>query len=144
GLIGYGSIAKKVADTAKTLGMDVLVYDPFISKTEDSISLVDKNYLLKHADFVSLHAVLNESTKNMIVHKELELMKNTAWLINSGRGELIQEDALHESLVKNRIKGAALDVFATEPNITNNPLIRLNNVISTPHVAGWSSRVYKE
>lgn len=144
GLIGYGAIAKKVATVAKTLGMKILVHDPFINQVESSVKLCSMEELLKNADFVSLHAVLNSETEGMMGEKEFSLMKSTAWFINSGRGLLVQEDALYNHLVKGKIAGAALDVFATEPDIVGNPLVKLENVIATPHIGGWSSRVYEE
>ncbi|WP_067725055.1 NAD(P)-dependent oxidoreductase [Oceanobacillus damuensis] len=144
GLIGYGAIARKVAKVAKALGMKILVHDPFINEVESDEQLCSMEELLKNSDFVSLHAVLNSETEGMMGEKEFSLMKSTAWFINSGRGLLVQEKALYEHLVEGKIAGAALDVFATEPNIVENPLVKLDNVIATPHIGGWSSRVYEE
>lgn len=144
GLIGYGSIARKVAITAKTLGMKIVVSDPMINEVGPDEKLVDLDELLSSSDFVSLHAVLNSETEGMIGERELELMKPTAWFINTGRGLLVQEDALFLALSNKKIMGAAVDVFATEPNIIGNPLLTLDNVIATPHIGGWSDRVYDE
>ncbi|MFC0853506.1 NAD(P)-dependent oxidoreductase [Halalkalibacter oceani] len=144
GLVGYGAIAKKVAITAKTLGMRVKVFDPFVSELGSNEELVSFKELLTTSDFVSLHAVLNDETEGMIGPKELSWMKSDAWLINTGRGLLIQEDALYQALVNKKIAGAALDVFATEPDILASSLLTLDNVIVTPHIGGWSDRVYKE
>jgi len=142
GIVGFGSIGKRVAKAASALGMDILVYDPFVRETE--YPLVSLEDLLSRSDFVSLHVVLNSKTEGMIGERELSLMKPTAWLINTARGLLIQEQALYSALTKGTIAGAALDVFATEPDIAGNPLLQLPNVIATPHIGGWSTRVYKE
>ncbi|KHC94004.1 phosphoglycerate dehydrogenase [Thermotoga sp. Mc24] len=138
GMVGFGSIGREVVKKAVCLGMNVLVYDPYVSK--DSVRLLeatpvdDLEQLLKESDFVSLHVPLNESTKNMIGERELSLMKKSAFLINTSRGELVDEEALVKALKEGRIAGAALDVFSEEPPDTNSPLFECPNLITTAHI----------
>lgn len=91
--------------------------------------------ILKNSDFVSIHLPLTEKTKDMISHKELKMMKKSAYLINTSRGGIVNEDALIEALSKRQIAGAALDVFCHEP-LRNLALLKLNNIITTPHIGG--------
>jgi phosphoglycerate dehydrogenase-like enzyme len=95
--------------------------------------------LLRNADFVSIHAVLTKDTYHLINEDRLKLMKRTAFLINTSRGSIIDERALIKALSEGWIAGAALDVFEDEPNLDpNNPLFRLENVVVTPHIAGYT------
>lgn len=138
GVIGFGSIGKEVVKKAVCLGMNVLVYDPYVSKDSvrllEAIPVNDLDQLLKESDFVSLHVPLNESTKNMIGERELSLMKRSAFLINTSRGELVDEEALVKALKEGRIAGAALDVFSKEPPDPNSPLFECPNLITTAHI----------
>ena len=99
---------------------------------------VDTDTLLRESDFVSLHAPLNPHTQNMIGERELGLMKSEAFLVNCARGGLIDEDALHAALTGGRIAGAGLDVMADNHPSNDHPLLSLNNIIITPHVAFFS------
>ncbi|AIY86165.1 MULTISPECIES: phosphoglycerate dehydrogenase [unclassified Thermotoga] len=138
GVVGFGSIGREVVKKAVCLGMNVLVYDPYVSK--DSVRLLeatpvdDLDQLLKESDFISLHVPLNESTKNMIGERELSLMKKSAFLINTSRGGLIDEEALVKALKEGIIAGAALDVFSEEPPNPNSPLFECPNLITTAHI----------
>ncbi|MDK2898585.1 MAG: D-3-phosphoglycerate dehydrogenase / 2-oxoglutarate reductase, partial [Thermotoga sp.] len=138
GVVGFGSIGREVVKKAVCLGMNVLVYDPYVSK--DNVRLLeatpvdDLDQLLKESDFVSLHVPLNESTKNMIGERELSLMKKSAFLINTSRGGLVDEEALVKALKEGRIAGAALDVFSEEPPNPNSPLFKCPNLITTAHI----------
>ena len=121
--------------------MDVLVADPVADA--DTVArlgyrLVDLDDLLREADFVSVHAPLNDETRHLIDARRLALMKPTAFLINTARGGLVDEAALTEALVEKRIAGAGLDVFEVEP-LVDSPLCRLDQVVLTPHVAGASA-----
>ena len=138
GLIGLGRIGSLVARFAKPFGMRV-VYNDAVKK-QDIECLLDIEYspltnLLESSDFVSINIPLTEKTRGLIGEEELGLMKKDAYLINTSRGGIVDEDALHEVLKKKGIAGAALDVYATEPISLENPLLTLENVIVTPHMA---------
>lgn len=133
GIIGYGSIGKKVAQIGKAFGMNVL-----ISTRTPVEGCVSKEEVFKNADFVTLHCPLNEQSKLMINEKSLALFKPTAYLINTARGGLIDESALANALNSGKIAGAALDVLTSEPPKADNPLIHAKNCIITPHMA-WAS-----
>lgn len=137
GCIGFGNIARKLAEKAKPLGLSILIYDPYISnkvmKNYEYVKNVDFLELLKKSDFISIHIPLTKNTKNMISFKEINLMKKSANIINTSRGGIINEEDLTEALISKRIAGAALDVFEEEP-LNNNLLLKQDNVILTPHV----------
>lgn len=140
GIIGYGSIGRKVAAIAKGFGMNLLIYDPFIPQfeiNEGAQRRVSLETLLKESDFVTIHTKVDKSTMGMINKDTLALMKATSYLINSSRGAMVVEEDLIEALRDGTIAGAALDVFEKEPIWENNPLItELNNVVITAHLAG--------
>ncbi len=133
GIIGYGSIGKKVAQIGKAFGMNVL-----ISTRTPVEGCVPKDEVFKNADFVTLHCPLNEQSKLMINEQSLALFKPTAYLINTARGGLIDENALAAALNEGKIAGAALDVMTSEPPKADNPLLHAKNCIITPHMA-WAS-----
>jgi D-3-phosphoglycerate dehydrogenase / 2-oxoglutarate reductase len=136
GLVGFGAIGREVASLLKAFGCRVLVSDPFLKGQasqgcgEEFVSLDE---LLGTSDFVSLHASLNPTTAGMVDAVFLGKMKHGAFLINTARGELIDEDALHQALEKGGLRGAALDCFTKEPPAADHPLLRLPQVIVTPH-----------
>lgn len=141
GLIGIGKIGSAVAARAKGFSMKVIAYDPYIPKEAAEklgIELVDLETLLKNADFVSIHSPLTNETRGMIGEKELKLMKNTAYIINTARGPIIQEKALYKALKDRWIAGAGLDVYEKEPPDKDNPLFKLENVVLTPHIAYYT------
>lgn len=133
GIVGYGSIGRSVTKVAEAFGMKVLVNNrtPF----EGSVSL---EKLLSEADVVSLHCPLTEQNKKFINKETISLMKPSAFLINTARGALIDEEALKEALTSRKIAGAALDVLDKEPPKDGNCLIGLENCVITPHIA-WAS-----
>lgn len=137
GLIGLGRIGKLVAEKAYYgFGMKIIAYDPYISNSLDIeyIELVDDiNQVFSKADFVSLHIPSTPETNGSINKDVLKLMKESAYLINCARGEVVNEEDLYNALVNKEIKGAALDVFAEEPPANNNPLFNLDNIIVSPH-----------
>ncbi len=140
GLIGLGRIGRIVAEIcAKGLHMDVLAYDPYVAPETSGAKAItfskDMAEVIKTADFLSLHVPLTEQTRGLMGKEQLALMKPTAFLINTSRGEVIQEGALVEALKNGQIAGAGLDVFEREPPDTGNPLFQLANVIVTPHSA---------
>jgi phosphoglycerate dehydrogenase-like enzyme len=146
GIIGLGSIGKKVARLARAFGMAVIYYDT-TRLTEDEADALGVRFRLKEevlrtADLVSLHVPLIPATRHMIGAAELALMKDTAYLINTCRGPVIDETALIAALTEGRIAGAGLDVFDREPPQTDNRLFGLDNVVLTPHMAGptWDTQ----
>lgn len=144
GLIGYGRIGRAVAAKARGLGLEVIVYDPFIEieAAQDAATPVDLDALLASADFISLHAPLTESSRRVINAAALAKMKPGAYLINTARGELIDEGALLDAVERGRIAGAALDVLTVEPPPPDFPLLHDERITITPH-AGWYSEASK-
>ncbi|WP_053591405.1 hydroxyacid dehydrogenase [Bacillus sp. FJAT-22090] len=139
-IVGMGKVGQDLAKKAKAFNMNVLGFDPFLSESEMKIHGVlkvdDVNLYLPQCDFISLHAPLTKSTFHMFSAKQFELMKDTSFIINLGRGSLINEEALLDALVHKKIGGAALDVLEQEPPNSDNPLFKLENVIFTPHFGG--------
>ena len=139
GLIGFGYIGQLVAQKLSGFKVNILVSDPYVSDEvlqKYHAKKVTTEDLLKNADFVSLHARISKETKNMIGEKELSLMKNTAYLVNTARAGLVNEDALYHVLKEKKIAGAALDVFWQEPVGENSRWLELDNVTLTTHIAG--------
>lgn len=136
GIIGVGHIGTRVAKMALGLGMKVIAYDPYVTEVPTGAVLTNnKEEVIQKADVLTLHPVLNEETRNIIGKKELSLMKPTAFLINCGRGPLVDEPALIEALQQKKIAGAGLDVTWSEPCSPDSPLFQMENVILTPHYA---------
>jgi D-3-phosphoglycerate dehydrogenase len=137
GIIGYGRIGKAVARRAIGFENTILVYDPKIEFIEqvDGLNLrkVSLETLLKESDIITLHAPLTSETEGMIGEKALKMVKPGIIIINTSRGELIDEKALYDALISGRVKMAALDVFSQEPP-EDSPLLSLKNVIPTPHI----------
>lgn len=137
GVIGAGTIGQKVMKTARILGMNVLVYSRTPKQWNDcNIKNTSLKELLKQSDFVSIHCPLTTDTKYLIDKEKLEMMKPSAFIINTSRGPIIKETDLIEALQKNVIAGAGLDVQDPEPPKLDNPLFSMPNVILTPHI-GW-------
>ena len=136
GIVGFGAIGKSLARIAEAFGMKVLAYDVLPQP-----GLVDLETLLRDSDIVSLHVPLTPGTTNMIGAKQLGMMKRDAILINTGRGGLVDEQALADALTNGIIGGAGFDVLTNEPPKEGNVLLdlRLPNLIVTPHVA-WASQ----
>ncbi len=140
GLIGLGRIGRIVADMCFTaFGMEVWAYDPYVQadslKDKTIVLRPDMSEVIKTADFLSLHVPLTDETRGLIGKEQLAMMKPTAFLINTARGEIVQESALIDSLSRGAIAGAGMDVFEKEPPETLNPMFRLENLILTPHTA---------
>lgn len=137
GIIGVGNIGRNIGRIGRALRMNLIGYD-IVPVNKDFIREVglivaDLNTLLESADFVTCHVPLTAETKKMFNIDKFSKMKHTAFLINTSRGEIIDESALYDALKNGRIAGAALDVFETEPP-TNKMLLQLPNVICTPHI----------
>jgi D-3-phosphoglycerate dehydrogenase len=140
GLIGLGEIGKRVAVRAGGFNMKILAYEllpdeQFIQKL--GIKRVSLNRLLQESDFVSIHVPLTSETKDLIKTEQLEMMKPTAYLINTARGEIVDENALHDVLQSRKIAGAAFDVFKEEP-LREKALLELDNFIVTPHISPFT------
>ncbi len=133
GLVGYGRIARTVEKMVSGFSMKVVHYDPFAEGS------VDLDELLGMSDFVSLHCPLTDDTRGLIDARRLALMKKGAVLVNTSRGPVVDEAALAEALKSGHLGGAALDVLCDEPPAADNPLIGLDNVIVTPHIAAFSA-----
>lgn len=139
GLVGLGNIGRLVAGKARGFGLEVMAYDPYVRRgSEEGIKLVELDELLAGADFVSVHCPLNASTRHLLGRRELAQLKPTAFVINTARGPIVDEAALYEALKEQRLAGAGLDVFETEPLPADSPLRQLDNVILTPHSASGS------
>lgn len=143
GLVGFGRIARQLALTAESLGMDLLVHDPFIEPGAGIPPLVELDELLERSDVVSLHAPLTAETRGMISKRELELMGQDALLINTSRGPLVVLDDLLDALRSGAIGGAALDVFDVEP-LDASRIEGVPNLIVTPHMAYYSEAALQE
>lgn len=140
GIVGLGTIGKKTARLAAAFGMNLTYYD-IARLTEDQEDALGVRFrllreLLRTSDIVTLHTPLNKSTHHMIGAEELALMKPSAIIVNTSRGPVIDEAALHQALSKGTIAGAGLDVFDQEPPPADNPLFTLGNVVLTAHLAG--------
>jgi len=149
GIVGLGNIGKKVARRVSAFDARVQYYDiaRLTEHEEDALGLrfVLFDELLRTSDIVTLHVPLDDSTRHLIGRRELALMKPTAILINTCRGPVVDEDALHAALSQGKIVGAGLDVMVEEPPKPNHPLFSLPNVTLTPHSAGptwenWTAR----
>ena len=137
GIVGLGNIGKRLGRLARALNMNIIGYDvaPIDDQFSKEVGLMkaDLDTLLSSADYVSFHVPLLDSTRHMINAEKLKMMKNTARIINTSRGGVIDEEALYNSLKDGSLAGAALDVFEVEP-ATENKLITLPNFIATPHI----------
>ncbi|MDR1225666.1 MAG: D-2-hydroxyacid dehydrogenase [Prevotellaceae bacterium] len=141
GIIGMGNIGKRVAGIAEAFGAQVAYYSTTGKNHSAAYPSLSLNELLQTSDVISIHAPLNDSTNNLIAYPQLQLMKPSAYLVNIGRGRIVNEPDLARALNENLIAGAALDVFVNEPIHTDNPLLHINNkekLIMTPHI-GWAS-----
>lgn len=147
GLVGFGRIGRHVARKAKAFGLTVVAYDPYANPEvaeASGVELLELDELLRTADCLSLHVPLTAETRHMIGARELALLKPGATVVNIGRGGLVDEDALVETLHAGHIAGAALDVTEIEPLPLDSPLLDAPNVILTPHVAWVSEAALKD
>lgn len=142
GLIGIGEIGNRVARRLQGFDMKIIAFDPYVKKTDYGIQLVSLEELMKTSDFVSVHARMTPETEKMVNRKLLEMMKPTAYFINTSRAGLVDEEALIDILKNKKIAGAALDVFMKEPPGKDYPLVTLPNVTLTPHMAGGSTDAF--
>ena len=142
GLVAFGNIARTVVPRAKALGLNVIAWDPYVGegvfRSFGVERVVEMNELLRRSDYVSVHAPLTESTRGLISEEQFRLMKPTAYIINTARGPVIDENALITALHANEIAGAGLDVFEIEPLLSSSPLTQMDNVVLMPHSASYS------
>ena len=146
GVVGLGRIGSMVARVAQALSMQVLAWSQNLTRDkaeQQGARLVTKEELFRESDIVTLHLVLSQRTRGIVGRRELQLMKRSAYLINSSRGPLVDEAALIETLSNRRIAGAALDVFETEPLPPEHPFRTLDNVVATPHIGFVTKRTYE-
>lgn len=147
GLAGFGNISRAVAARVKPFGINVITYDPFVAKEvfeENNVKSVEFDELLHESDYISIHMPLTKDTKNMFSFREFEKMKPNAYIINTARGGIIDENALIDALEKQKIAGAGLDVLATEFPGKIHPLYKYPNVIITPHSAYYSEECVED
>jgi D-3-phosphoglycerate dehydrogenase len=139
-VVGFGRIGTRTSRFCLALGMNVLVYDPYVRgaviEGAGYTPVNDLDSALSRADFVTIHCPKNDETRGMFNAARLARMKSTAYLVNTARGGIIDEKALHTALTSGKLAGAGLDVFETEPVPADNPLLKLPNVITAPHMAG--------
>ena len=148
GIIGLGSIGKAVATRAKSFDMNIISYDPLIKETSSEFSYIQMKSLeeiFTQSDIITLHIPLNADTKNLINKDKIQLMKKGSILINTSRGEVVDENALIASLKSHHLGGAALDVFNQEPLTKENAnkFKDISNLICTPHISGLSEQANK-
>ena len=139
GIVGFGHIGQTVAKLGAALGMKILVYSRTKRELPERYQWAELDALFKNADVVSLHCPLTDETRGLVNAERLNLMKPTAFLINTARGAVVDEAALAEALNSGRIAGAGLDVLVHEPPKKDDPLLAAQNCIVTPHIA-WASR----
>ncbi len=148
GILGYGSIGRRVGKIARAIGMELLIYDPYVSgidveefgvRKADSLAQT-----MRESDFITSHLKVTPETKGIVSREMISLMKPTAYFINASRGAVLDEEAMIDALREKRIAGAAFDVYASEPIRSNHPYItELDNVVITPHIAGATEEVLK-
>jgi glycerate dehydrogenase len=140
GIVGYGRIGRATADVARALGMNVLVHDEVLpEELGERVEAADLDTLFERSDVVTLHCPLTAATEKMVNVQRLARMKHSAFLINTGRGPLVDEYALAGALNSGRIAGAGIDVLTDEPPPADNPLLMAKNCYVTPHIA-WATR----
>ena len=148
GIIGIGGIGSTLAALVKTFHMNtILAYDPYAdpSKIERlGVQLVDKDTLMKEADFLSINCPLNEQTRNLVQAADLKRMKSEAYIINTARGGIVNTEALIAALESDRIAGYATDVFDQEPPSLDDPIFTTKNVILAPHSIAWTHELFEE
>lgn len=142
GLFGLGKIGRAVAEKTSRFGFKIIACDPYVAKVDREIELAEFPQLLSDSDFISIHTPLTKETRHIFGENELRAMKKSAYLINTARGSIINEKALYKALKDKWIAGAALDVMEKEPPDWKNPLLKLNNLIITPHVSFYSEESY--
>ncbi len=146
GIVGLGKIGRTTASYGKALGMNIIAFDPYVKSSE--YELVSINDLLKRSDVIVIHAMLTKETENLISKEQFEMMKETAFLINTARGQIVNEDDLLEALENKKISGAAVDVFSEEPLNQESKIIKYarenQNLLITPHLGATTLESMRE
>ncbi|MFH0872619.1 MAG: C-terminal binding protein [bacterium] len=147
GLIAFGNIARTLTKKARPFGFKIIAYDPCLSPEVGKpygVELVDLDTLLRESDVISIHAPLTQETFHMIGETELKKMKPSAFLVNTGRGPIVDGKALYQALKEGWIAGAGLDVMEKEPPDPKDPLLTLDNIVFTPHYGSYTEEAYYE
>lgn len=147
GLLSFGNIPRTLVPKAKSFGFQIIAYDPYVSqKAADpyGVKMVDLCTLLRQSDILSIHVPLTVQTHHIIGEHELRQMKSSAYLVNTGRGPVVDGGALYRALKEGWIAGAGLDVLEKEPPDPGDPLLALDNVVFTPHYASYTEEAYLE
>ncbi len=145
GIVGCGNIGRTLARKAAVFGLEVIGYDPYLDPTiaaSAGIRLVSLDELMANSDYVSVHTNLTPETRHLIGQKELDMMKPSAFILNTSRGPVVDEAALIEALQEGKIAGAGLDVFEKEPPDPDSPLLKMDNVVVMPHSASYSDAAF--
>jgi phosphoglycerate dehydrogenase-like enzyme len=146
GSVGIGNIGAEIFRLAKPFGMHFIAHDPYVNPAladELGIRLVDLDTIFQESDFVTLNCPLTQETRHLVDARRLALMKPTAFLINCARGPVVDQQALTKVLQERRIAGAGLDVFDPEPPRPDDPILKLDNVIVTPHALCWTDQMFE-
>jgi len=138
GVIGLGNIGSEILRVASVFECDVIGHDPYADLSVGPVTRVELDDLMARSDYIIIQCALTPETRGMISRERIAMMKPTAFLVNTARGPVVDETALCEALTQRKIAGAALDVFAKEPIDDDNPLLKMDNVILTPHSIGWT------
>jgi len=148
GSVGCGNIAQELFRLARPLGFSrLLASDPYVAQDQVAhlgIEMVDMDTVFRESDFVAINTLLNKHTLGLIGKHHFDLMKPTAYFINTARGPIVQHDALVAALRDGRIAGAGIDVFPTEPPPPDEPLFTMNNVIVSPHALAWTQELMRD
>jgi phosphoglycerate dehydrogenase-like enzyme len=142
GVVGLGNLGSRVAKVGLAFGMEVIAWSQNLTQEraeQAGVALVSKDELFSRADIVTIHLVLSDRSRGLVGARELGLMKPAAYLVNTSRGPIVDEDALAQVLKERRIAGAALDVFGTEPLPVGHPFLEMDNTLITPHI-GYVTR----
>ena len=144
GLIGCGKIGMEVSKRISSFGIKVIAFDPYIGKTPEVIELKDIDSVLKESDIISIHCPLNDSTRHLIGEREFTKMERKPLLVNTSRGAIVDEKDLINALKQGHISGAGLDVLEKEPPDAQNPLLKMENVVLSPHIGFYSEESISE
>jgi D-3-phosphoglycerate dehydrogenase len=144
GLIGCGKIGLEVAKKISAFGVKVMTFDPYLEKGPEGVELKDFDTVLKESDFISIHCPLNDSTRHLIGGKEFKKMGKKPIIVNTSRGPIIDEKALIRALKEGLVSGAGLDVLEKEPPDSKNPMLKMENVILSPHIGFYSEESISE
>jgi len=136
GIVGLGTIGRRLAEMAGSIGMKCVAYDPYISCAPREMRLMELDELMACSDFISVHAPVTAETEGLIDSRRIRLMKPTAYIVNLSGARIVDGEGLKSALASGTIAGAALDVFETQPIAPDHPLLALDNVVLTPHVGG--------